>query len=163
MTILTDWAAQWGVPREALADLARRQGAEYERNPEPVLKHGQPVDESHVQSLIRLEAARAGLLLMRNNVGQLMDDRGVPVRYGLMNESEQLNAKIKSSDLIGIRPIRITSAHIGTTIGQFVAREVKRTDWVFKGNAHELAQQEFLTLVNRYGGDAKFARGCGSI
>ena len=44
-----------------------------------------------VQAAVRLEAARMGILLFRNNVGALIDVRGIPVRYGLANESTQIN------------------------------------------------------------------------
>ena len=61
--------------------------------------------ESNVTAAIRLEAAQAGHLLWRNNVGACVDTRGRYIRYGLANESKAVNANIKSSDLVGITPM----------------------------------------------------------
>ena len=71
--------------------------------------------ETDVQASIRLEAAGKGIVLWRNNVGVLMDQRGRPVRYGLANDSERVNSVTKSSDLIGIKPLAIQDYHVGTT------------------------------------------------
>lgn len=113
--------------------------------------------------MIRLEAPRLGIWLGRNNVGALLDKRGVPVRFGLANDSAQMNSVMKSGDLIGIRPVVITANMVGCTIGQFVSRECKRPGWKFTGNAHEQAQANWAALVIKYGGDAKFATGEGSF
>lgn len=113
--------------------------------------------------MVRLEAPRYGVWLGRNNVGALLDKRGVPVRYGLANESKQMNEVMKSGDLIGIRAVLIQPWHVGTTIGQFVSRECKRPGWTYRGDAHETAQANWAALVTKYGGDAKFATGEGSF
>ena len=55
--------------------------------------------ESRVQSIARLAASELGWRVFRNNVGVLRDDRGVPVRFGLANDSKSLNEQIKSGDL----------------------------------------------------------------
>lgn len=115
--------------------------------------------EAAIQQRIRQAAAVSGGILWRNNVGALPDRRGVPVRFGLMNESEQMNARNKSPDLVGIRPVVITQAHVGTVIGQFWARECKEAGWQFSGTAHEVAQLNAINLINTYGGDAKFTTG----
>lgn len=112
--------------------------------------------ETLVQADVRLKASHQGFRLWRNNVGVAVDKRGIPVRYGLCNESKQMNKNIKSSDLIGIRPITITQDMVGKVIGQFVAIEVKKEDWKYTGNLREEAQQRFLTLVQSLGGYAKF-------
>jgi len=100
-----------------------------------------------------------GWRLFRNNVGVLKDERGVPVRYGIANDSPAMNKRIKSSDLIGIRPVVIAPDMVGSTIGQFVAREVKKAGWKYKGTEHEKAQLAFGTLVIALGGDFKFWNG----
>lgn len=119
--------------------------------------------EAWAQSMVRLEAPRHGVWLTRNNVGALLDKRGVPVRYGLANESHAQNQILKSGDLIGIRPIVVTARMIGITIGQFVSRECKRPGWTYSGDAHERAQANWAALITKYGGDAKFTTGEGSF
>lgn len=157
---LQDWAHRWTVPAECLADLLRCIGVgEAPKPPTP----SPPMTEAYSQSAIRLEAPRYGIWLGRNNVGALLDKRGVPVRYGLANESAQQNAVIKSGDLIGIRPVVITATMVGCTIGQFISRECKRPGWTYEGDAHEQAQANWAALVIKYGGDAKFATGEGSF
>ena len=102
--------------------------------------------------------------MFRNNSGALKDERGVPVRYGLANESAQQNKVLKSSDLIGIRKRLITVHDVGSVIGQFVARECKHGTWVYDPrDDRERAQNTFLELVLSYGGDAAFASGVGTL
>lgn len=156
---LNEWAIKWGVPAAALEDLRRQFGCVNTDTPIPEKGN----NEAAVQARIRLEASDKGVRLWRNNVGVLTDDRGVPVRYGLCNESKQMNEAIKSSDLIGIRPVLITPAHVGHTIGQFIAREVKAPTWHYTGTKREQAQLRFLELVAAKGGDACFANSVGSI
>ena len=80
-----------------------------------------------------------------------------------MNESAQMNKTIKSSDLIGIRPVLVGPQHLGTTIGQFVAREVKAGSWKWGGTDREVAQMRFIDMVNSLGGDAAMVNGVGSL
>ena len=115
--------------------------------------------EATVSKAVRLTFAHRGGMLWRNNVGVLPDARGIPVRFGLANESKQMNTHIKSSDLIGIRKIIITEAMVGMTIGQFVAREVKHSDWVYTGTPKEVAQLNYINIVISMGGDACFTTG----
>jgi hypothetical protein len=156
---LEQWAIKWGVSYEAIQDLRKQFGAINTDPVTPVRGNG----EAAVQNEIRLEASKAGLRLWRNNVGAIKDERGVPVRYGLCNDNAQLNASLKSSDLIGIRPVLIQPHHVGTVIGQFVAREVKAPTWRYTATTREMAQLRFLELVTSLGGDACFANSVGTI
>lgn len=119
--------------------------------------------ESSIQILVREEATKKGCRLWRNNVGACYTDRGDFLRYGLANDSAQLNKLIKSSDLIGIRPVVITHAMVGLTIGQFLSREIKHRDWRWRNTPHDQAQFAWIRLVNLLGGDAAFAQGEGTI
>ncbi len=110
------------------------------------------MSEAAVQSLIRIEAPKQGLALWRNNSGCLMDGRGVPVRFGLCNDSAKLNQEIKSADLIGLRPLLVP----GRRIAQFVAIESKREGWTWRGTPREVAQERFLSLVRAAGGVGAF-------
>lgn len=116
--------------------------------------------ERDIQNAVRMAASMAGWRVWRNNVGVLIDSRGVPVRYGLANDSTAVNKNIKSADLIGIRPVLILPEHIGHTVGQFVSLEVKRAGWAPGGtDARELAQTNWRNLVLSLGGYAKFTTG----
>lgn len=155
---LKQWAVRHGVSDDALIEL---QLMWLNVSDSPLLdKKHQPGTEAYVQSNVRLEASKSGGRLWRNNVGALVDSRGVPVRYGLCNESKEVNAVCKSSDLIGIQPIEIQPFHVGTIIGQFVARECKKASWKpGERTKDEQAQGNFINLVNALGGDGKFTNG----
>lgn len=155
---LTQWAIKWGVPYAAVDDLRREFGL---ISTDPATSSG--ASEGAIQNLIRLEASKKGLRLWRNNLGATMDDRGNFVRYGLCNDSKQMNKQLKSSDLIGLRPVLITPQHVGHIIGQFTAREVKRGNWQFSGSEEENAQLNFIKLVTSLGGDARFANTEGTL
>lgn len=103
--------------------------------------------ESTLQAAIRAEAPRLGVYLWRNNSGVLQDATGRPVRFGLGNDSPRINAKLKSSDLIGI-----------TQGGRFVAIECKAPGWIGVRNGRERAQENFINLVRQAGGIAGFCR-----
>lgn len=164
MTALIAWSLRHGVTPAALADLRQVLGMDgaAEVLPDPK-RPADPASEGYVQSRVRLEAAGADVLLFRNNVGALLDERGVPVRYGLANDNAAMNKRIKSADLIGIRRVTVTPTMVGHVLGLFVSREVKHAAWSYKGGAHEEAQKRWLDLINSYGGDAKFAAGPGSF
>ena len=112
--------------------------------------------EMAIQNEIMLKSSKQGMKLFRNNVGVAKREDGIPVRYGLANSSKKINTVIKSSDLIGIKPIIITTDMIGKTIGQFVSIEVKKSKWEYKGTPREIAQKNWIDLINKLGGDAKF-------
>jgi len=154
MLALHSWASRNGISAAALADLKSVLGATTPR--EAVNTGGTQTGETAVQTKIRLEASAKGLRMWRNNVGATMDAKGNFIRYGLANDTPAMNKKVKSSDLIGIRPVVITADHIGHTIGQFVAREVKAPGWVYTGTEREAAQLKFIELIISMGGDARF-------
>ena len=116
--------------------------------------------ESSAQAAVRLAASQAGARLWRNNVGAGKLANGSYLRWGLANDSTAVNRSIKSGDLIGIRPVLITPAHVGMTLGRFVSREIKPPGWRYHPNdEHEQAQQRWADLVNSLGGDARFSTG----
>lgn len=157
--LLEAWAHRHGVSHAALHDL-RVSLLHLDQTP---VEEIPGMSEGAVQARVRLEAPRRGVKLWRNNVGVLEDARGVPVRYGLANDSKALNSVLKSADLIGIRPVLVTHEHMGKTIGQFVSREIKHSGWTYGGTPREVAQQNWAALVLSCGGDACFATGVGTL
>ena len=157
---LNQWAIKWSIPFEAIEDL-RREFRTVNTDPEP----GQDLKpEAVVQNMVRAEGSSKGLRLWRNNSGVAMDENGDrTVRYGLCNDSKKINKKIKSADLIGIRPRLIMPNDVGTVLGQFVARECKPEGWQYTATEPEQAQLKFLELVAALGGDATFAIGEGTL
>ena len=146
---LLAWSIKWHIPLAAVADLKRQMGLD-----------GYITDtfetgvgtEAGAQTAIRLEAAQKDIILWRNNVGALQDETGRWVRYGLANDSKAMNQRIKSHDLVGLRPD-----------GQFISREVKEPGWHYTGTKREKAQMKFMELVLAHGGDAGFATGVGTL
>jgi hypothetical protein len=156
MMLLYQWAKKWGVPAEAIEELKSQLNIDGSAS-------GGSESEGSVQTKVRLEASRKGCRLWRNNVGATFDTNGNFIRYGLANDSKKINDSIKSSDLIGIRPLKITEGMVGCTIGQFLAREIKAGDWKFKATKRENAQLNFINLVLSFGGDAAFANREGTL
>lgn len=156
---LDEWAARWGMPPQAIQELAAL-GAEQRVED---LRIKDDSSEGRVQSVIREEAAGAGWYLWRNNVGALKDIAGRIVRYGLANDSEKLNAVLKSADLVGWKPRLIKVDDVGKILAQFVSRECKRADWRYTGTPEEVAQVAWHTLVIRSGGDSAIVNAKGSI
>lgn len=158
---ITQWALKFGIPYGALTELEIMFG----QLPSPgLIRIDHLQNESYVQSLVRLEAARKGMKLWRNNVGVLRNEQtGQPVRYGLANDSPALNKAIKSGDLIGWRPIVITPLHIGHKIAQFVSRECKAPNWTYTGTDREIAQLKWAEVLNADGGDACFVNNEGTL
>lgn len=130
--------------------------------PLPADAPGAGKSEAWAQSMVRIEASQKDVHLFRNNVGAWKDGKTF-VRYGLANESEEMNKVIKSSDLIGLRKFLIQPWHVGHIVGQFVAREMKEPGWQYTGDPHEAAQLTFINLINSCGGDAAFATGPGTL
>lgn len=156
LSIVHQWAADWGYPAWAVSDLMARLGMGFEPQQFVELEGW---SETAIQNRVRLDASNAGILAWRNNVGALPDNTGRIVRYGLCNDTKELNKRVKSSDLVGINPVLITPAHVGHIIGQFWAREVKEYGWKFTGDPHELAQQKFGQIVISKGGNFAFTTG----
>ena len=156
---LTQWAIRHGVSHQALAELRQMMGVDTD----PASCNAKPGSEAAVQQAIRLEASRLGMRLFRNNLGACKDETGRVIRYGLSNDSAAMNRVVKSHDLIGIRPVLIAPEHVGTTIGQFVSREVKKPGWRYTGTDREVAQLAWAQLIVSLGGDAMFANGEGTL
>ena len=156
---LANWRDKHGISEQALVELMGLYG---------LLDTNHVVNcpvksEGAIQNEVRIQTAKMGWRMWRNNVGALIDKRGVPVRYGLANDTKEMNKRIKSSDLIGFRPLLIQHHHVGKTIAQFVAYEIKKDGWKFKGDEHEMAQLKFLSLVTSNGGHAKFINNVDNI
>lgn len=129
--------------------------------------------ETWAQQQARLAIAQAGGMSWRNNVGAMkakeqhqcpschfkFEVKQAPLRWGLCNDSTQLNKRFKSSDLIGIMPVLITPEMVGSTLGQFISVEVKKPGWRYTGNDHEKAQLAWLELVASKGGRSMFSTG----
>ena len=105
--------------------------------------------ESDIMRRIQIRASELGWRLFRNHVGVLFDHRGNRVTVGL---------GVGSSDLIGWRPLLITPQHVGQTIAQFAAVEVKAP----RGRVSD-SQALFLSVVDGFGGFSQVARGEGDL
>lgn len=150
---LMHWAARYRIAPDALAALA----ALWPTDPDS--SSAAAGSEASVVAARRLAASKRGARVWRNNVGAYVDERGNHIRYGLANDSAQLNARVKSSDLIGIEPVLVGPEHVGTVIGRFFAEECKRPGWRYTGTPREQAQLAFLQLVNALGGRGEFVSG----
>lgn len=157
---IMQWAIRHGVSLQALDELQKIFGMQGGDWPPPVVSGR---TEAAVQSMVRLEAVKKGVRLFRNNVGVLTNDQGVPVRYGLANESKKVNEAVKSGDLIGWRSILILPEMAGRIIAQFISRECKPVGWRYTDTAREKAQLAWIQLVTAGGGDAAFCTGEGTL
>ena len=81
------------------------------------------------------------------------------MRFGLANDSPQVNKVVKSADLIGIKPRVIHQHDVGVLIGQFVSLECKHSTWKYRGDEHEQAQAAWAALITSLGGIARFVTG----
>jgi len=117
--------------------------------------------EADVQANVRLLTSNLGWRMWRNNVGVLMDKRGVPIRYGLCNDSSAVNKRHKSGDLIGVRTIVITPDMVGKRIGQFLSIECKASNWTPPADtdADYAAQLRWADMINEMGGVAIVSTG----
>lgn len=112
--------------------------------------------EAAVQAVCRVIAPRYQASLWRNNNGAHMTNDGRHVRFGLGNDSTKLNKRWKSSDLIGITPVKSTNA--GQIFGVFTAVECKSPGWNSPKNDRDRAQAAFHNTVRSKGGIALFAQ-----
>ena len=147
--MLTEWARQWNVPHAALADMKARIGLDGSEG-------SSGLSEAAVQANQRLAATARGERVWRNNVGGGKMEDGQFIRWGLANDSSAVNSRVKSADLIGIRPVLIGPGDVGRTIGQFVSYECKRHGWRYTGTDREIAQLRWACLVLTMGGIAEF-------
>lgn len=112
--------------------------------------------ESQVEKFVKRYVLLKGDFLQRNNVGAWKDKFGRYIRYGLHNESKEMNDREKSSDEIGIRKLLITQEMVGSYVGQYMALEIKHEGWEYKGTKHEKAQKAYIDMINSMGGYARF-------
>jgi len=151
---LADWQARWGhhVPAQAIAELTAILSPVMPL-PAPTARHSEAAGAAQ----IRLAAGRAGVPVWRNNRGGAYDNTGRFIRYGLGNESPALNARWKSSDLIGMLPVVVQPSHVGQTLGVFLAVETKKPGWrLTPGDKRAQAQAAFLQSVQGFGGVGGF-------
>lgn len=154
MDIFT-WFAKWQIPHAARMEFLQESGLyplATATPPSPTSKQ----DEAWVGAQCRIEAAKHHDRLWRNNVGVLEDDRGVPIRYGLANDSKKTNEQIKSADLIGIKRRVVTPQMVGSVVGLFWSVENKEPGWIYSGTGREPAQQAWMNHVNALGGVGEF-------
>lgn len=113
--------------------------------------------EAGIQKHVMLALSNAGATIWRNNTGQAWVGDATRLANGdvLLKNPRPLHAGLckGSSDLIGVRPLLITEQHLGATIGQFVAVEVKSA----RGRPTQ-EQANFLGHVQSCGGAAGIAR-----
>lgn len=110
--------------------------------------------EAEIQQEVRKRIAELGGAVWRNNKGAGKLENGSFVRWGLCNDSAALGARIRSADLIGIRPLLILPEHVGRTIGQFISVECKASGYRPHDTEHEIAQRRWRDLVTGLGGYA---------
>jgi hypothetical protein len=153
MTVFEKWAYDWGIHQAALQDLRSRLTADTGAPPAP------GASEAAVQQAVRLSESKKGNRVWRNNNGACIDQTGRQVRYGLANDSAKINKHIKSSDLIGVTPIKVTAEMVCQTVGVFTSIECKRAGWRYTGTPREKAQLAWIELITSLGGIARFSTG----
>lgn len=154
MLTVQQWAIRWQLPQQAMHELQAVLGASV-----PPISPGNPeaTSEAATQQMVRLRMAQSGGIAWRNNSGATADETGRVIRFGLGNDSMQINRVMKSSDLIGITPVVVKPEHIGWTVGIFTAIECKAPNWKFRqSDDRAVAQFNFIKKVIALGGIGKF-------
>lgn len=149
--VFETWADAHGITAAARLDWYARQGMLGARS-----EDSEGRSESNVSSRSRLEAGRRGYSLWRNNSGVLNNEAGIPVRFGLANDSKRVNQVIKSGDYISCVPTLILPHMVYKTFGLFASLEMKHEDWKYTGTEREVAQFNWNNLVISRGGFARF-------
>lgn len=115
-----------------------------------------PLTEADNQNLMRVYWSKLGRLF-RNNVGVLQNKQGGWVRYGLANESKQMNQNFKSGDCIGWIEVEVTPEMVGKRVAVFSSVEVKKEGYKPSGKRqldHHKAQSNWADMVSDSGGFA---------
>lgn len=157
MSTLSDWFNRHTVSETARAELYQLLGFTPDT---PVELEGK--NEAYVQSAVRLASSPAGYTLGRNNVGALRDERGIPVRYGWLNDNAALNKVLKTGDLLGYQSgwFRDYETLDPVKVAVFAMAECKKAGWKHRPNdAHEVAQLRAINMVQSAGGIACFTTG----
>lgn len=154
---LDEWAERWGIPDEAIRELASV-GVADEEDPDLTAS-----SERGVQDRERYAAALGGAYMWRNNRGAFKDVTGRWIRFGLANDSKPLGDKLKSGDLIGITPRLIKVDDVGKILAQFRSRECKKPGWRYTGTPEEQAQLRWHSLILANGGDSAIINETGKI
>lgn len=119
--------------------------------------------EKQLAEYIKLEAGKHGLSLLINNSGALNDEVGRLVRFGIGNESKEINDRLKFPDYVFILPTIIQPHHVGMKIGIFAGAELKRPDWEYTGKGREQAQMNAIEFIRLNGGVAGFVNSVDSF
>lgn len=109
------------------------------------------------KSCMKMQREYDRSLLYRNNSGALPDRTGQLVRFGIGNDSAQLNKVWKSPDSIGGTRITITPDMVGRTVCVLTGFEFKRPGWkLTPGDKHAQAQYACIMDWRDAGGIAGF-------
>lgn len=119
--------------------------------------------ETVVQNSVLLRLSALGAVVFRQNTGQLWAGRVVAQDHGrvVLDDARPVRAGLctGSSDIIGWKPVTVTSDMVGSTIAVFVAAEVKVPKTGNKREGKATAEQSnFLAAVLRDGGIAGIVR-----
>lgn len=113
--------------------------------------------ETAIQNACLLRMSASGATVFRQNTGWLWAGRVVAKDHGriVLDDARPVRAGLctGSSDIIGWKPVTITSDMVGSTIAVFVAAEVKT-----ETGKPTKEQDNFIAAVLRDGGIAGIVR-----